>query len=54
MKKFDVAQLVSIGGLILAGVAGLLTNWSNEKQMERIIDEKIEERFANNQEEEES
>lgn len=54
MKKFDTARLIGFIGVGLSAIAMAISNWSNEKQMERMIEEKVEERFAKKQEEEES
>lgn len=54
LKKIDVAQLVGFGAMILGLASTMLSNWSNERTMERTIDEKIEERFAKIEEPKES
>lgn len=46
MKKFDAVKLVGLVGLALGGVATLIGNWAQEKQMEEMIDEKVNEALA--------
>lgn len=45
-KKLDVVKLVGLAGMALAGLATLVSNWSTEKQMEQIINEKVNEALA--------
>lgn len=52
LKKIDIAQMVGFGAMVLGAAATLLSNWANERNMERTIDEKIEERFAKIEEKE--
>ncbi len=38
-------KLLAIGGLVIGGIATLMTNTANEKQMEKMIDEKIKDKL---------
>lgn len=46
MKKFNAVKLIGLVGLALGGVATLIGNWAQEKQMEEMIDEKVNEALA--------
>ena len=52
MKKFDAVKLIGLAGLALGGLATLIGNWAQERQMEQLIDEKVNESLANREEEE--
>lgn len=52
MKKFNAVKLVGLVGLALGGVATLIGNWAQEKQMEEMIDEKVNEALAERNREE--
>lgn len=52
MKKFDAVKLIGLAGLALGGLATLIGNWAQERQMEQLIDEKVNEALANREEEE--
>ena len=41
MKDQVFTKLLAIGGLVIGAIATLMTNTANEKQMEKMIDEKI-------------
>lgn len=45
-KKFDAVKLIGIAGMLLGGVATLISSWSQEKQMEQTIEEKVNEALA--------
>lgn len=53
MKKATVFKLVSLIGLALGGVGTLLSNWADDKELDIIIDEKLNERLAAHEEENE-
>lgn len=52
-QKFDVPKLIGLAGLALAGVATLIGNWAQERQMEQTIEEKVNEALAKREKEEE-
>lgn len=41
MKDQAFTKLLAVGGLVIGAIATLMTNTANEKQMEKMIDEKI-------------
>jgi hypothetical protein len=46
-KKIDVVKVISIAGTVLGVTATLLTGWSQQKNIEKNIAEKVSE-IANN------
>lgn len=50
-KKFDMAKLIGFAGMLLGGAATLISSWSQEKQIERTIEEKVNEALAKRDEE---
>lgn len=54
LKGIGVTKVLGIAGLALAGVAALVSNYANEKAMEEMIEEKVNEAIANDENEEES
>lgn len=53
-KKFDAVRLVGIVGMLLGGAATLVSSWAQEKQMEKTIEEKVDEALAKRENTEES
>lgn len=51
-NKFDAIKLIGLAAMALGGIATLVTNWVQERQMEQMIDEKVQEALANREEEE--
>lgn len=45
-------QIISIGSLILSGVAQLLSNFVEEKKMDEMVDKKVREALATENKEE--
>lgn len=45
MKRISPANIATIAALILTGLAGLLSEYSSNKEMEAYIDQKIDERM---------
>ena len=52
MKKFNAVKLVGLVGLALGGVATLIGNWAQEKQMEEKKKKKVNEALAERNREE--
>lgn len=53
-NKIDLIKIVGFAGMILGGVATLITSWSQQQEMERTVEEKVNEALAARNEEEES
>lgn len=53
-KKADIFKLVSLAGMALGAIGTLLSNWAADKELDKIIDEKLDERLAAHEESEES
>lgn len=45
-NKIDMVKIIGFAGMILGGVATLISSWSQEKQMEKTIEEKVNEALA--------
>ncbi len=54
MKNRNIFKLLSLVGLALGAVGTLLSNWADDKELDMIIDEKLDERLAAHKDEEES
>ena len=54
MKKATVFKLVSLIGLALGGVGTLLSNWADDRELDMIIDEKLNERLTAHEKEDKS
>ncbi len=54
MQKKTIFKLVSLVGMALGGVGTLLSTWADDKELDAMIDEKLNERLANHEDEEES
>lgn len=54
MNKSTIFKLVSFIGLALGGIGTLLSNWADDKELDAMIDEKLDERLAAHEDEEES
>lgn len=52
-RKFDATKLIALAGIALSGIAMLIGNWAQERQMEQTIEEKVNEALAKRDEEEE-
>lgn len=52
MRKINVGSLIAFAGLALGAVANMISNYAQEKQMEEIIDKKVNEALAKRNEEE--
>lgn len=53
MKKDSAIKLLGLAAMALGGVATLIGNWVQERQMEQMIDEKVQEALAEREEDEE-
>lgn len=53
MFKFDSVKILGLIGIGLSLVAMQISGYANDKKMEELIDEKIEERFTDTDDEEE-
>lgn len=54
MKNNNIFKIVSLIGMGLGAAGTLLSNWADDKELDRVIDEKLDERLAaheNNKEE---
>ena len=54
LKKLDTVKLISFVGIAISGIATLIANYANEKQMEKTIEEKVNEALAERDKTEES
>jgi len=54
VKKENIFKLLSLVGMALGAVGTLLSSWADDKELDRLIDEKIDKRLTTNEEEEES
>lgn len=52
MKKDSAIKLLGLAAMALGGVATLVGNWVQERQMEQMIDEKVQEALAEREEQE--
>ena len=46
MNKKSVFKLLSFAGMVLGAVGTMLSNWADDKELDRIIDERINERLT--------
>lgn len=46
MKKESAFKLLSLIGMVLGTAGTLLSNWADDKELDRVIDEKLNERLA--------
>lgn len=53
MNKKVIFKLVSLGGMALGAIGTLLSSWAGDKELDRLIDEKLDERLTEVPEEEE-
>lgn len=53
MKKSNIINLISFAGLALGAIAGAVSDIANRKQMEQMIDEKVNKALAEREENEE-
>lgn len=53
-NKFDVIKIVGLAGMALGAVATLIRDWAQQQEMERTIEEKVNEALALRSQEEES
>ena len=49
-----MVKIIGLGGTLLSVVATMIGNWSQERTMEKTIEEKIDEALAKRENEEES
>ncbi len=54
MQKKTIFKLVSLIGMALGGIGTLLSTWADDKELDAMIDEKLNERLADHEDEEES
>jgi len=54
MQKKTIFKFVSLVGMALGGIGTLLSAWADDKELDAMIDEKLDERLANHEDEEES
>lgn len=52
MKKDSAIKLLGLAAMALGGVATLVGNWVQERQMEQMINEKVQEALAEREEQE--
>ena len=48
----ELFKLLSLVGMALGALGTLLTNWADDKELDRVIDEKLDERLAAHEDEE--
>lgn len=53
MSKRNIFKFVSLVGMVLGGIGTLITELANDKEIDAIIDEKLDERIAAHDNEEE-
>ena len=53
MKKLNIGTLIGFAGLALGAIATAISNYAQEKQMEEIIEEKVNKALAEREETEE-
>lgn len=53
MKKFDAVRLIGLGGMLLGGLAALITSYSQEQQMKQLISDEVDKALAEREEENE-
>lgn len=53
MKKFDTVKLIGLIGVAVGALASTIGNYAQSKEMERMIDEKINEALAEREEKDE-
>ena len=41
MKKMDLVKMVGLAGTVLGIASTLISGWSQQKEIERVVDEKI-------------
>ena len=46
MKKENIWKLVSLLGILLGGAGTLLSSWASDKELDSMIDEKLDERLT--------
>lgn len=54
MQQKTIFKLISLVGMALGGIGTLLSTWADDKEIDAIIDEKLKERFADCEHEEDS
>lgn len=54
MRGTNLFKLIGFLGMALGGVGTLVSSWASDKELERLVDEKVQERLAAKEEEEES
>jgi hypothetical protein len=52
MDKKAIFRLMSLIGMALGAVGTLMSNWADDREMDMLIDEKIDEKLANRDSEE--
>lgn len=53
MRKFDAVKLVGLGGMLLGGLATLISSYAQEQQMKQLISEEVDKALAEKNEENE-
>lgn len=54
MKNKNMFKLLSLVGMALGAIGTLLSNWADDKELDRMIDEKLDERLTAHTDEEDS
>ena len=54
MKKIDMVKMLGLAGMVLGGLASMITEHARSKQMEQTIEEKVNEALAKRENGEES
>ena len=54
MGKGNLFKLLSLAGMALGAIGTLLSNWADDKELDMVIDEKINEKLTAHKDDEES
>ena len=49
MKKFNAIKMIGFVGTVLGFLAPMITNWSEQKEMEKLVEEKVNKAIAEKQ-----
>jgi len=52
MQRTTIFKLVSLAGTALGGIGTVLSAWASNKELDTVIDEKLDERLADREDEE--
>ena len=52
MKNFNVVKIVGFAAMVLGGIAQFVSSWSQNAQLDELVDKKVSEKLAEQNEEE--